>query len=40
MGENPDKLDEYMSQMVDLQLMIQSQDCPLLKKLKEKTKST
>ena len=35
--ENPDKLDEYMSQMVDLQLLIHSQACPLLNKLKEKT---
>ena len=37
MDENPDKLDEYMSQMVDLQLLIHSQACPLLNKLKEKT---
>ena len=36
MDENPDKLDEYMSQMVDLQLLIHSQACPLLNKLKEK----
>ena len=37
MDENPDKLEEYMSQMVDLQLLIHSQACPLLNKLKEKT---
>ena len=28
MDENPDKLDEYMSQMVDLQLLIHSKACP------------
>lgn len=36
MDENPDKLDEYMNQMVDLQLMIHSKNCPLLNKLKDK----
>lgn len=36
MKENPDKLDEYMEQMVDLQLMIHSKTCPSLGKLKDK----
>lgn len=36
MDENPDKLDEYLDQMVDLQLMIHSKTCPLLNKLKDK----
>lgn len=36
MDENPDKLDDYMNQMVDLQLMIHSKSCPLLNKLKDK----
>ena len=36
MDENPDKLDEYMEQMVDLQLTIHSKVCPLLNKLKDK----
>ncbi len=36
MDENPDKLDEYMEQMVDLQLTIHSKTCPLLNKLKDK----
>ena len=35
--ENPDKTQEYMVQMVDLQLEIHSKACPLLNKLKEKT---
>ena len=37
MDENPDKLEEYMEQMVDLHLLIHAQACPLLNKLKEKT---
>ena len=37
MDENPDKVQEYMEQMVDLQIDIHSKACPLLKKLKEKT---
>lgn len=37
MEENPDKTQEYMEQMVDLQLEIHSKTCPLLNKLKEKT---
>ncbi len=37
MDENPDKLSEYIEQMVDLQLLIHAQACPLLNKLKEKT---
>lgn len=36
MEENPDKMDEYLNQMVDLQLMIHSKTCPLLNKLKDK----
>lgn len=36
MDENPDKLDEYLNQMVDLQLSIHSKTCPLLNKLKDK----
>lgn len=36
MNENPENLDEYMSQMLDLQLMIHSKNCPLLNKLKDK----
>ena len=39
MDENPDKLDEYMSQMVDLQLLIHSQACPLLNKTERKRPS-
>ena len=30
MKENPDKRDEYLNQMVELQLMIHSKTCPLL----------
>ena len=37
MDENPDKLEVYMEQMVDLHLHIHAQACPLLNKLKEKT---
>lgn len=36
MDENPDKLEEYMEQMVDLHILIHAQACPLLNKLKEK----
>ena len=36
MAENPDKRDEYLNQMVELQLMIHSKTCPLLNKLKDK----
>lgn len=36
MDENPEKLDEYMEQFVDLQLLIHSKNCPLLNKLKDK----
>ena len=37
MDENPDKVQEYMEQMVDLHILIHAQACPLLNKLKEKT---
>lgn len=37
MDEQPEKLHEYMSKMVDLHLLIHGQACPLLNKLKEKT---
>lgn len=37
MDEIPDKVQEYMEQMVDLQIDIHSKACPLLNKLKEKT---
>lgn len=36
MQENPDKMNEYMNQFVDLQLLIHSKNCPLLNKLKDK----
>lgn len=36
MNENPDKLADYISQMLDLQLLIHSKNCPLLNKLKDK----
>lgn len=36
MEENPDKKDEYLELLVDLQLMIHSQKAPLLTKLKDK----
>lgn len=36
MDENPDKLEEYMEQFVDLQLEMHSKKCPLLNKLKDK----
>lgn len=37
MDENPDKVGEYMEQMVDLHLLVHAQVCPLLNKLKDKT---
>lgn len=36
MDENPENLPEYMEKMVDLQISIQSKNCPLLNKLKDK----
>lgn len=36
MAEDPDNLDKYMEQFVDLQIMVQSKKCPLLNKLKDK----
>ncbi len=36
MKENPEKKDEYIELMVDIQLLIQSKTCPLLNKLKDK----
>lgn len=36
MEQNPDKLDEYLNVLVDVQLEIQSKTCPLLNKLKDK----
>lgn len=36
MDENPERFDEYMEQMVDLQLSIHARTCPLLNKLKDK----
>ncbi len=36
MEENPDKTDEYLNQMAELQLAIHSKSCPLLNKLKDK----
>ena len=36
MEKNPDKLDEYLNTLVDIQLEIQSKTCPLLNKLKDK----
>lgn len=36
MEENPGKMDEYLEQMVDLQLSIHSKTCPLLHKLRDK----
>ena len=36
MKENPDKLDEYLDQFVNLQVEVQSKKCPLLNKLKDK----
>ena len=36
MEKNPDKLDEYLNVLVDVQLEIQSKTCPLLNKFKDK----
>jgi len=36
MEENPEKTDEYLELMVDLQLAVHSKTCPLLNKLKDK----
>jgi tRNA A-37 threonylcarbamoyl transferase component Bud32 len=36
MVENPDKMDEYIELMVDIQLKIHSKNAPLLSKLKDK----
>lgn len=36
MEENPDKLDEYIELLVDIQMEVQSQTSPLLTKLKDK----
>lgn len=36
MQEDPDKKDEYLELLVDLQLTVQSKTCPLLTKLKDK----
>ena len=36
MEENPDKLNDYIAQLVDIQLEIHSKTCPLLNKLKDK----
>ena len=36
MEENPEKKDEYLELLVDLQLTVQSKTCPLLNKLKDK----
>lgn len=36
MEKNPDKYDEYLNVLVDIQLEIQSKTCPLLNKLKDK----
>lgn len=36
MGENPEKKDEYIELLVDLQMTVHSKTCPLLNKLKDK----
>lgn len=36
MDENPDKVSDYMEQMLNLQLLMHSKNCPLLNKLKDK----
>ncbi len=36
MKENPEKMDEYLELLVDLQIEVQSHTCPLLNKLKDK----
>ncbi len=39
MAENPEKKDEYLEQLVDIQVAIQSKTCPMLNKLKDKMNS-
>ncbi|MBQ8057937.1 MAG: phosphotransferase [Ruminococcus sp.] len=36
MEENPDKMDEYLELLVDLQLTVHEKTCPMLNKLKDK----
>lgn len=36
MKENPDKKEEYLNMMVDLQIEMHSKTCPILKKLRDK----
>ncbi len=36
MAENPDKKSEYLNMLVDLQMSVHAQSCPLLGKLKDK----
>lgn len=36
MDENPDKIDEYLELLVDLQLSVHAKTCPMLNKLKDK----
>ena len=36
MQEHPEKKDEYLAQLVDIQLVVQSKTCPMLNKLKDK----
>ena len=36
MKENPEKKDEYLSLLVDLQIEVSSKECPLLNKLRDK----
>ncbi len=36
MEENPDKMDEYLELLVDLQLSVHAKTCPMLNKLKDK----
>lgn len=39
MQENPEKKEEYLEMLVDLQIEMQSKTCPILKKLKDKLNS-
>ena len=39
MDEDPDNMDKYLDQFVDLQLEVNSKTCPLLNKLKDKMNS-
>lgn len=39
MAENPEKQDEYLELLVDLQMLMHSKTCPLLNKLKDKMHS-